>query len=368
MRRFTLVILLTLVLAPTAQGASHLSAEKARSRAVLEQVRVINTHLDAVVEQWDGARVQLSMLHDSLLANERELRIAHGNLTAAQRQLEQRLYDIYVDPPPGSLELFLGATSLSNLIDQTQAMHAVSQQDIAIADQARHLKNTVARREAVLRRERRQEERTAARLAAQRASISDQLSRERRLLASIHESIQRLTAEAAAAARRQAAAERARIEQRVLAARAQAASAAIAQVQPPVVTDPGSTTTTTPDATPPDAHPQAAAIAAQYLGVPYVWGGESPAGFDCSGLVSYVYAQLGISLPHYTVSQWDATLPIDTSDLEPGDLVFFDGLSHVGIYIGGNEFIDAPHTGAVVEVDTLSGYWAANLDGARRVP
>jgi len=68
------------------------------------------------------------------------------------------------------------------------------------------------------------------------------------------------------------------------------------------------------------------------------------------------------------VSQWDATIPIATSDLQPGGLVFFDGLSHVGIYIGGGGFIHAPHIGTVVQISTLDGYWAANLDGARRIP
>jgi cell wall-associated NlpC family hydrolase len=115
-------------------------------------------------------------------------------------------------------------------------------------------------------------------------------------------------------------------------------------------------------------HADAASIAARYLGVPYVWGGSSPAGFDCSGLVSYVYAQLGVSLPHYTVAQWGATTPISASDLQPGDLVFFDGLGHVGIYIGAGQFIHAPHTGTVVQIASLSGYWATHLDGARRVP
>ncbi|MGZ4395147.1 MAG: C40 family peptidase, partial [Gaiellaceae bacterium] len=105
-----------------------------------------------------------------------------------------------------------------------------------------------------------------------------------------------------------------------------------------------------------------------YHGIPYLWGGATPAGFDCSGLVSYVYAQLGVSLPHYTVSQWNATVPIPTTDLQPGDLVFFDGLSHVGIYIGADQFIHAPHTGTVVQIATLTGYWATHLDGAHRVP
>jgi cell wall-associated NlpC family hydrolase len=112
-------------------------------------------------------------------------------------------------------------------------------------------------------------------------------------------------------------------------------------------------------------------IALQYLGIPYKWGGASPTtGFDCSGLVQYVYAQVGISLPHYTVSQWKypGAVPVSKSQLRPGDLVFFNGLDHVGIYIGYGDFIDAPHTGADVEIDSLSENWfASRYDGARRI-
>jgi cell wall-associated NlpC family hydrolase len=112
-------------------------------------------------------------------------------------------------------------------------------------------------------------------------------------------------------------------------------------------------------------------IAMQYLGVPYKWGGASPTtGFDCSGLVQYVFAQVGISLPHYTVAQWNyaGAVPVPKNQLRPGDLVFFNGLDHVGIYIGYGDFIDAPHTGANVEIDSLSERWfASRYDGARRI-
>jgi cell wall-associated NlpC family hydrolase len=114
----------------------------------------------------------------------------------------------------------------------------------------------------------------------------------------------------------------------------------------------------------------AVAIAEQFLGVPYVWGGASPArGFDCSGLAMFVYSQLGIQLTHFTGAQWNQGLLVAPSDLQPGDLVFFDpgplGPMHEGIYIGGGQFIQAPHTGDVVKISTLASY-ATRYVGAVR--
>ena len=103
---------------------------------------------------------------------------------------------------------------------------------------------------------------------------------------------------------------------------------------------------------------QAVAIAYQFLGVPYVWGGASPTGFDCSGLMMYVYGQLGIKLGHYTGFQYYAGLRVPRDQLQPGDLVFFHANSagvpqHEGMYIGNGQFIQAPHTGDVVKISSL---------------
>jgi peptidoglycan DL-endopeptidase CwlO len=102
---------------------------------------------------------------------------------------------------------------------------------------------------------------------------------------------------------------------------------------------------------------RAVALAEQYLGVPYVWAGADPTGFDCSGLVMFVYRQLGISLPHFSGSQWYSGPRVSVEDLAPGDLVFFDmgpnGPGHVGIYVGDGKFIEAPHTGAAVQISNL---------------
>jgi cell wall-associated NlpC family hydrolase len=100
-------------------------------------------------------------------------------------------------------------------------------------------------------------------------------------------------------------------------------------------------------------------IALLFLGTPYVWGGADPLnGFDCSGLTMYVYAQLGIHLTHYTGSQFYEGARVAPWALQPGDLIFFEpssrGPQHEGMYIGGGRFIQAPHTGDVVKISSLS--------------
>jgi cell wall-associated NlpC family hydrolase len=112
-------------------------------------------------------------------------------------------------------------------------------------------------------------------------------------------------------------------------------------------------------------------LAHEYMGTPYVWGGESPKGFDCSGFAQYLYAKAGISIPRTTYTQWQAGRPIGKGQLRPGDLVFFKGSDsigglpgHVGIYIGGDKMIDAPHTGSDVRIDKVSTF--GGYMGARR--
>jgi cell wall-associated NlpC family hydrolase len=104
---------------------------------------------------------------------------------------------------------------------------------------------------------------------------------------------------------------------------------------------------------------EAVSIAERYLGVPYVWGGSDPTiGFDCSGLTMYVYAQLGIQLPHYAADQWSGGVRVDPFSVEPGDLVFFEpgvaGPGHVAIYVGDDQIVEAPHTGDVVKLASFS--------------
>jgi peptidoglycan DL-endopeptidase CwlO len=107
--------------------------------------------------------------------------------------------------------------------------------------------------------------------------------------------------------------------------------------------------------------------ARHFLGVRYSWGGTSPrTGFDCSGFVRFVYGHFGIPLPHSSFGDLVRGQRVPRQWLRPGDLVFFAGASHVGIYVGRERFIDAPHTGAVVRISSMHSWFGSSYYGARR--
>lgn len=143
------------------------------------------------------------------------------------------------------------------------------------------------------------------------------------------------------------------------------------QAPKPVENEPG----TNPSTPPASANGQLVVdTAKKYLGIPYVYGGSSPSGFDCSGLVQYVFRELGVSINRVAADQTAHGTPISKENLQPGDVVFFHNtarystINHVGIYVGDGNFIHAPQTGDVVKITTLdSGYYARTFVAARRI-
>ena len=107
--------------------------------------------------------------------------------------------------------------------------------------------------------------------------------------------------------------------------------------------------------------------AKKMIGVPYVYGGSSPRGFDCSGFTSYVYHHFGLAIARTSYAQFREGMRVRRKSLRPGDLVFFHGVGHVGIYIGNGRFIHAPHTGTRVRIESMTGWYAGRYDGARRL-
>jgi peptidoglycan DL-endopeptidase CwlO len=375
MRRHGLVLLCTLAfaalaaaLAATVAGAHstpEIRAQQTHERSVLAQVNQIGDKLQAVQDREWSAKQRLTLVKHSLQQNEYRLHVARGNLHAAQKRLEARLYSLYVNGAPSTVDVLAGAHSISQLIDRAESAQVLSNQDAALGEQALSFEHSVQSRERQLKQLEQKREAAVSEIEAEHRTVLSELGQQKRLLASIHTTISQLQAQEAARERaaRAAALERLRQEEAVrkAAERAQAQQAQSAPSSAPTIVPPP---VSVPVGNGGAGHSAAASIALRYLGVPYVYGGASPSGFDCSGLVMYVYAQLGISLPHYTVAQWNATQPI--SSPAPGDLVFFNGLGHVGIYLGGGRFVDAPHTGSVVRIDSMSSF--GGYDGARRVP
>ena len=388
--RALIFVAVTVALSATAAGTAappEVRSKQAQATRVLAEINGIDAQLGHTVEAWNGARLHLAAVDRELKTNTAQLAVAQAEYRRAQRRIAARLVAIYVAGEPSAVDVVLGSSTVSDLIDGLDAVSKVTAQDRRIATQATALKQELDAHQRRLVRARAAQRATLAQLTAQRAQIQGSLARRQRLLSSIRGQIARIQAAERAQEARLAAQARARLarEQAQAEARAKAQAA-----QQPTATAPTTTTTTTPAATTPAAtttatdatapipdtpaaplpagHPDAASVAARYLGVPYLWAGATPAGFDCSGLVVWVYAQLGITLPHYTGALYLLGVPVPRDQLQPGDLVFFDGVDHVGIYIGAGQFIHAPHTGDVVRVSTMSsGSYAASYVGARRI-
>ena len=119
----------------------------------------------------------------------------------------------------------------------------------------------------------------------------------------------------------------------------------------------------------PSTGERAVRFAVETVGVPYRWGGESPSsGFDCSGLVRWAYGRVGVDLPHSSYALYGEGRRVPESDMEPGDILFFEGLGHVGLYVGNGRMVHAPQTGRNVEIVRLvSTSYGARLVAARRI-
>jgi peptidoglycan DL-endopeptidase CwlO len=345
-------------LATAAPSSAHpsLAAKRAEAQQVLAQVQQLDRTLAHATQAYDLASLRLSHVRDDIRENTQRLSIASSNLRRARRNLSTRLVEIYVAGQGDStLEVFLGATSVDDLLSRIDSADRVAREDASVLRQVTAFRKEVRERQARLRETKRRVSQLVAERAAARASVEAQLSQRRQLLASVREEVSRLEEQERA---RQAQL-RQQLEARLAAQREQEAAAAL-----PVA--PASVPSTS-SPVPAPSRGNVVSIAMQYLGVPYVWGGASPSGFDCSGFTMYVYAQIGVSLPHYTGAQYAMGVAVPRDQLQPGDLVFFDGLGHEGMYIGNNQFIHAPHTGDVVKISSITGWYASTYVGARRV-
>ena len=342
-----------LALAATA-AAGPIAAKKAKLAAVQAQLSKVYEQSDMAVERYNEAASKLKNVQDRITRTQHLLKVAEYKLSVANDHLTSRARQVYKANDAGIMDVVFASRTFDDLLTQLDVMQRMTQSDADTAREAKVYRQEIADRRIALEADRA----SAVKLVAQRQESKQQVlalqSQLEGAAGGLKNEIADLEAKAAAAAK----------------AKAEAAALAASQASASTNTSSGSSgssssggssggggTVVDPGGS---GHSSVVSIAQRYLGVPYVWGGASPSGFDCSGLAMYCYAQIGISLSHGATDQQRASHPVSLSALQPGDLVFFGSASyshHVGIYVGGGSMIDAPHTGAVVRYDSISGAW-----------
>jgi cell wall-associated NlpC family hydrolase len=306
-------------------GVAGLQAE---ARRIRKEIADLDRRLTASVEEYNTARARLDALNVELMAARRDLIAAEADLQETQTLYGRRLAQMYKGGEMTIIDVLLNADDFTGIARQLDFYRLIAGADQATVARMDALAVEVAEIEASIEERREQALVDELELRDKRALVEDQMTQRQAVLATVSTQIRR------------------ELERQ---AKLAAMTAGELARQAGVVLD-------TIDATP----VQLAVVRAtmRWLGVPYVWGGASPSGFDCSGLVTYVYRGFGVDLPHAATMQSRLGDPVPLDRLQPADLVFFGSPSlynHVGIYVGGGLFIEAPHTGDVVKVSRLAG-------------
>jgi cell wall-associated NlpC family hydrolase len=352
-------------------GADQLANLRAEAQVLASKISALGQAEAALGEQYDGGVVALQQANARVAAAAKQLKAAEAHQGRAVANLRQDAVAAYVGAGPQFA--VAGSVPLGNLNDalvrqELEETFAADQSDaldsyrlaaaVATTDRAQLVlaRNTAAKLVGRLEADRQRVQAAEDQLVSLQQGVKGQIGT---LVAQIE--AEELAAQQRAEAQRLA-------EEREAAAAAAAAAAASAEAAATAAAaarQAQDTETSSPAASPVDSTADipgvsaAAAMAVQSaesrVGDPYVWGAAGPGEFDCSGLVEWAYAQAGVSLPHYSGSQYDDTVQIPMSDLEPGDLVFpADPGEHVAMYIGNGEIVQAPYTGADVQIIPLN--------------
>jgi cell wall-associated NlpC family hydrolase len=348
----TLVILLpaiagVLVLARGATADPTINAKRAEAQRAWDEIQQMDIKLEKVVQQYDYESMRLQETTHQLSRTKYSLKLARQSLHRARHALALRAIDVYQEQNTdanSTVAILFQATSIQDMVNRVEAAQRISDHDAEVVKQVTTLRNRTAVQAAKLQRIQSRQKALLGQMANEKSSIESQIAERKAYVKKVKNEIAALEEEQ----RREAEIAREEAQRRV----------ATWQANPPtpVVTGP---------VAPSSVGTAVVQAAMTRLGDWYAWGASGPTEFDCSGLVVWAFAQVGISLPHYSYSLMAGGVPVSYDQLEPGDLVFFYGGSHVGIYVGGGQFIHAPHTGTVVQINTLAGY-GGGMTAARR--
>lgn len=319
----------------TGQFRSELAEKQSKLTEIQMQLDDLDRELAIAAEAYNKAVLELEATRALLETTKVDLANAEAAYQLQQLTLSDRARDLYRDGEMHTLDVLMSAKSVSDLVSRIRFLQAMGESDADIAATLKAQRDQIAEKAAELEQAELVASSLEFELKARKIEMERRIEeREQVLAATQAEIIALLEAEAS---RRQ-------LEESALLADVLSGASKAG-----IVVTPGS--------------PVETALA--YHGVPYLWGGESPRGFDCSGLVMYVMAQHGVDLPHYSGAQFQRGEKVAVTDLRPGDTVFFGSpVYHVGMYVGSGYFIHAPRTGDFVKLSKLAD--RKDYAGARR--
>ncbi len=334
--------------------ASDLASKQALASSITEKLSELSIELELAGQELYKINEQVASTKKKIKKTQARIEAAEEELAASKEQLADYVVDEYKNGTVSYLSVLLSATSFGDFTSRMYLLSTIVKDQSATTEQVRELTEELATLESTLEEKLAKQKTLKAEAKVKQATVNASLAAQQELLDSVNSEIAEIIAEQEAAAAAEAAAKAAE-EAAAAAAAAEAESSSDSTNTSKKTTsaaDAGSSSTS-------GNHAEVVSIAKKYLGVAYVWGGTSPSGFDCSGLVQYCYAKIGISLPRVACDQYNAGTHIKKSALMPGDLVFFGysaaGIYHVGIYIGDGQYIHAPQTGDVVKISYLAG-------------
>lgn len=345
-KRNATIALLALILvsaSATPAFADPLAAKRAQAVAIQAQITALDTKASVADEAYNGARDRYEAVTARVTETERRIASLRERADALQTDLGVRADQMYREGGTlGEIAALLSSRTIAEFDATLNALEAIGRQDAATVSQ---LKQTEADAEVARTSLLAQQTEAAAQKAAMSesaAAVHAQLEERTRVLAGLSADIKKLLAEEKA---REAAA--AHVRYLALLAR-QRAAAGSSHGSPGGSNDPGGNPASSSRG---DAAVRWAETA---LGRPYLWAASGPARFDCSGLTMWAYRHAGVSLPHSSRAQIGYGSRVSRDNLQPGDLVFFGSpIHHVGMYVGGGDFIEAPGTGGHVQISTL---------------
>jgi len=353
----------------TPASADQISDAQSQAAAISAKLNATQAQIAALTGQVNAADYKLSQLQAQIAASQVQMEKDRFTVAIDEAQLRTQALADYTSSGTSNSSTALFTSNVNTSGIRSEYSSIATGNVTTTIDHLHTAQAQLAATQSSLEQQKSSAQSTRDTLASSQQQATALAAQDTATLDSVNANIQTLVAQKQAAqAAAQAAAAQAAFNQKVAAAKSAPAqlSGGTGATSSGGGGGGGTVTTTGPPPPLPPGASGAVAAAEGEVGVPYVWGGTTPAGFDCSGLVMWAYAQVGIGLPHYSGAQYASTTHISMADIAPGDLLFYGpgGSDHVAMYVGGGSMVEAPYTGASV---WITGVRTDGLTGVGRV-